>query len=75
MPFLAFMPSTAGRATRVIAGATLIALGLILGSGWTALAVVGLVPLAAGVFDVCLFAPLGKMPFGGKAFREAACQR
>lgn len=75
MPFLTFMSSTAGRATRILAGVALIVVGLILGGGWTALAVVGLVPLAAGIFDVCLFAPLGKMPFGGKAFREAACQR
>jgi len=36
--------------------------GLVLGGGWLVLAVVGLVPLAAGVFDFCLAAPLVHQP-------------
>lgn len=75
MAFLNFMSSTAGRATRVIAGLALIAVGIVLGGAGYALAAVGLVPLAAGASDVCLFAPLGRMPFTGKAFREAASRR
>ena len=74
MPFLTFMSSPAGRAMRIIAGLALVAVGLLAGGGWTALAVVGLVPLAAGAFDFCVFAPLARMPFAGKAFRERACQ-
>jgi hypothetical protein len=34
------------------------------------LAVVGVVPLVAGVFDFCIFAPLLGMPFTGKAARQ-----
>lgn len=75
MAFLTFMSSTTGRATRVIAGLALIAVGIVLGGAGLALAAVGLVPLAAGAADVCLFAPLTHRPFTGQAFREAAGQR
>jgi hypothetical protein len=37
------------------------------GAGWI-LAIVGLVPLLAGVFDVCVFAPLFRMPCSGARF-------
>ena len=69
MGFTTFMASTAGRAVRVIAGAALIAVGGLLGGGWWALAVVGLVPLAAGALDVCLFNVLFGQPLSGKAVR------
>lgn len=72
MSFLTFMSSPAGRAFRIAVGVALIAIGVLTGGGWLALAVIGLVPLAAGVFDVCLFAPLARMPFAGKAFRARA---
>jgi hypothetical protein len=69
-PFVKFMSSTAGRVTRVAAGLVLIVVGgLIGGTGWI-LAIVGLVPLLAGVFDVCLFAPLFKAPFAGRKVRS-----
>ena len=42
--FFAFIASAAGRITRIAAGAVLIAVGVLLGGGWWALAVVGLVP-------------------------------
>ena len=63
MGFARFMASTAGRAIRIIAGIALIAVGLLVvnGTGGIILAVVGLVPLVAGVGDFCVFAPL----FGG----------
>ena len=64
MGFAAFMASTAGRLIRVVAGLVLVIVGLMaIGPTTTGIivAVVGLVPLLAGVFDVCLFAPL----FGG----------
>jgi len=75
MAFLTFMSSIAGRATRVIAGLAFIVVGLVLGGFGYVLVVLGLVPFVAGAFDVCLLAPLGHMPFAGKAFREAASQR
>lgn len=72
MSFLSFMSSGAGRLARIVAGSGLIVAGALLGGGWLALVVVGLVPLAAGVFDFCLFAPLARRPFRGPAFRRTA---
>jgi Protein of unknown function (DUF2892) len=69
MGFAIFMASTAGRAVRVIAGVALIVVGGLLGGGWWALAVVGLVPLAAGALDVCLSNVLFGQPLSGKAIR------
>ena len=63
--------SQAGRAVRVGVGTGLIVNGLrrrdTLGRS---LAVVGLVPLAAGVGDVCVLGPLAGGPLGGEAFRR-----
>jgi hypothetical protein len=70
-PFIAFMASTAGRITRIIAGIALIAWGL-LGIGSTAgyvVAVIGLVPFFAGLFDFCVFAPLFGAPLSGPKIR------
>jgi hypothetical protein len=59
----------AGRVTRAVAGVALVAVGLVLGGGWLLLALVGLVFIAVGVFDVCLLAPLFRQPLSGKAVR------
>jgi hypothetical protein len=68
------MASPAGRATRVVGGLALIVIGaLIGGAGWI-LAVVGLVPLLAGTFDVCVFAPLARKPFVGDELRAAVAE-
>lgn len=67
MAFALFMASPVGRVFRIMAGLLLIALGLLLvkdTAGWL-MAVVGLAPLAAGVFDFCLFAPLFGAPLQG----------
>lgn len=70
-PFTRFMASTAGRITRVVAGIVLIALGwmVIGGTAGIIVAVVGAVPLLAGLFDVCVFAPLFGDPFSGPEIR------
>ncbi len=62
-PFVKFMISPAGRALRVVAGIALILWGILGldGAAGIAVAVVGAVPLLAGLFDFCVFAPL----FGG----------
>lgn len=59
-PFIGFMASGMGRAVRIIAGIALIAYGLFIlqGVGGIVVAVVGAVPLVAGIFDFCIFAPL-----------------
>ena len=70
-PFIKFMASTSGRLTRIVAGLVLIAWGL-MGLGGTAgiiVAVVGAVPLLAGVFDFCIFAPLFGSPLSGPKIR------
>ncbi len=70
-PFIKFMVSGAGRITRIIAGVVLIALGLmVIGGTWgIVLAIVGLVPLLAGLFDYCVFAPLFGYALSGKEIR------
>ena len=72
-PFVAFMSSTAGRIVRIIAGITLIAVGLLSVQGTTGivLAVVGVLPLVAGLFDFCMFAPLFGAPLSGAKVRAA----
>jgi len=72
MALINFLASTTGRIVRIIAGIVLIAVGLLVvqGTGGIVLAVVGLVPLLAGVVDVCVFAPLFGAPFSGKAIRH-----
>lgn len=62
MGFVKFMESTAGRVARAAAGLVMIVVGVSLGGAWLALAVAGLLPLAAGVFNFCLFAPLFHAP-------------
>lgn len=69
MGFFAFLASRAGRITRGAAGLVLTVAGAALGGGWWALAVVGVVPLAAAAFDLCLFAPLAHLPLGGRSLR------
>ena len=67
-----FLASSAGRLVRAVAGLMLIVVGIaVVGGvvGWI-LAIVGLMPLAAGVFDRCIFAPLFGLPFTGPRLRE-----
>jgi hypothetical protein len=72
MQLLKFLGSTAGRWIRGIAGLVLASIGFGLGGGWVALGIVGIVVMVAGLFDFCIFAPLGGLPFNGKKFRAKA---
>jgi uncharacterized membrane protein len=70
--FFRFLANTTGRVVRIVAGLLLIAIGLfwVQGAvGWI-LAIVGLVPLLAGAFDKCVFAPLFGLPFNGPQLRQ-----
>jgi hypothetical protein len=70
-PFVKFMASPAGRITRIVAGIALVALGIFMHSvGGIIVAVVGLVPLLAGLFDFCVFAPLFGAPLSGPKIRS-----
>ena len=66
-----FLGSNAGRIARIAAGIVLIALGVLVLGGTTGIvvAVIGAVPLLAGLFDVCVFAPLAGIPFSGAKIR------
>lgn len=69
MGLLHFMERPAGRLARIVAGLVLIALGALFGGGFWVLAVIGLVPLAAGVFNFCLLAPFFHEPLHHTAHR------
>lgn len=72
-PIVSFLASPAGRITRIVAGIVLIVWGLMGLTGATGIivAVIGAVPLAAGVFDFCVFAPLFGAPLSGPKIRAA----
>jgi len=69
--FAQFMSSAAGRILRVIAGLAIIYWGYTTRgtSLGIALMIVGLVPLVAGGFDLCLFSALFGGPMGGARIR------
>jgi hypothetical protein len=53
---------------RIVAGNVFVLAGAVIGGAGWVLAIVGLVPLLAGALDVCMFAPLFRMPFSGARF-------
>ncbi|MBK7175958.1 MAG: DUF2892 domain-containing protein [Chloroflexi bacterium] len=65
------MASSAGRIVRIVAGIALIAWGLMGLNGTVGIivAIVGALPLLAGLFDFCVFAPLFGNPLKGKEIR------
>jgi hypothetical protein len=71
-PFSKFMASITGRIIRIVAGILLIALGFLTAhstAGTIILVVIGLLPLVAGIFDFCVFAPLFGSPMSGPKIR------
>jgi Protein of unknown function (DUF2892) len=72
-----FLASSTGRVVRGVAGVLLIVLGLFVigGVSGAIVAVIGLAPLAAGVFDFCIFAPLASLPFNGASLRAKLQKR
>ena len=69
--FACFMASPTGRGIRIVAGLVIIAWGWSMRpeTSGTVLMIVGLFPLAAGVFNVCLIAPIIGAPFSGAKAR------
>jgi hypothetical protein len=57
-----FMSGNTGRAVRTVVGLAMIAIGLVMGGGWLAVSIVGLVPLAPSALGLCLLAPLFNLP-------------
>ena len=69
MGLVRFMQSWTGRLLRMGAGALLMWYGLtqMVGTGGIVLAVVGLVPIAAGAFNFCLLGPLFGVTLMGRS--------
>ena len=69
-----FMASGLGRVARIAGGVALITAGLLAigGVAGAVVAAIGLVPLLAGAFDVCVFSALFGGPFSGSAIRACA---
>ncbi|MBI4671533.1 MAG: DUF2892 domain-containing protein [Chloroflexi bacterium] len=65
------MASPTGRIGRIVAGIALIAVGIFVLGGTTGIivAVIGVLPLLAGLFDLCVFAPLFGCPLNGAKIR------
>jgi hypothetical protein len=69
---IAFLVSSTGRIARVVAGVILIILGVLVVQGtvgWV-IAAIGLLPIATGSLDLCLFGPLAGLPFSGAEIRR-----
>ncbi len=72
-PLAQFLAGTAGRTVRFLAGVVLVIAGLAWLGGTVGLivAIVGLVPIAAGLFDFCLLSALLGGPLRGGDIRAA----
>jgi len=71
--FARFINSRAGRITRIVTGVAMIIWGYtqlenIFGMIWI---LAGIIPLSAGLFDICFISPLVGGPLAGKKVREA----
>jgi hypothetical protein len=71
MAFVQFMASKTGRWLRVAVGIILLVLGIMVveDTAGIVLTIIALVPLLAGIFDVCVIAPLFGAPFKGADIR------
>ena len=67
MAVLKFIASTNGRIFRVVIGLVFVMLAVL--NSNLILASIGLVPIASGIFDFCLIAPLFGQPLAGKDMR------
>lgn len=68
MGFVSFMRSWAGRLLRITVDAVIVWFGWtrLGGTAGTILALIGLVPIAAGVFNLCLLAPFFSVDLKGR---------
>jgi hypothetical protein len=73
MRFAGWMATPLGRGLRVVFGSVLIYLGLavVQGVAGTVLALLGVVPIAAGVLNLCILGPLLGAPMKGSAMAAA----
>ena len=73
-PFVFFLASNTGRILRIMGGLALVVLGRFGLSGMIALIVmlIGVVPLFAGTFDICVIAPFFGAPLSGAKIRAGS---
>ncbi len=72
MKLAAWMSTAMGRGLRMLAGLVLMGVGSATGGvAGVIVAIVGLVPLLAGVTNVCLLAPVVRAPLRGSRVRGA----
>jgi len=71
MELIYFLASQTGRWVREVVGGALFAVGLLALEGTVGIVVgvIGLVPLLAGMFDICLLAPLFGASLSGRRIR------
>ena len=71
MAFIQFLASKTGRYVRIAVGIILLILGIFVveDAAGIVLTIIALVPLLAGIFDVCVIAPLFGAPFKGADIR------
>lgn len=69
--FVKFLVGPWGRGIRIAAGLILIIIGALLLAeiNWVVI-VIGLIPLSAGIFDFCIFAPFLGYYFSGEKTRN-----
>lgn len=74
MALIKLLASTNGRIARALIGIALMAIGALFFADGTRVILlwVGMIPLGAAIFDVCLFAPLFGKSFKGAAIRTEA---
>lgn len=73
MSFAIWMSRPIGRGLRIVAGIALIGVGLYVQGAWGVLiAVVGAVPLLAGILNVCVVAPFLGVPFDARQLPSRA---
>lgn len=70
--FLRFMTSVQGRLARILLGIAIISLGMLVVQGipGNIMTVVGLVPIAGGLFDFCLVGAFMGYPLSGTKARR-----
>ena len=77
MAFACFMAKPLGRGLRVVAGLALIGWGYTMRgtTPGTVLMIVGVLPLLAGVLNLCLIAPIIGAPFSGRVAQTQDSER